>query len=422
MSNLADVFKAHQKKRAVAAPSEVKSRPVKTTSKPKKTANKKGWKKSNTDPQINSKKTVSNTPLDGLDILILDTAADSLNPRQANLFQVSMLSGNFNSGHWKENAYRIETVNMPAHFILSLEGEDDLFPDKRRVDAGEALSNVIDAIEKADLVIAYSASYHLQLIACEASRAGFEMPKVHVLDPFTVYSAAYKYSRGKKLVDAIEKYGSKISNFGTPGFYARIPLAIKWLVENMIQDENCALFFDQGSVGDLVREQVISSAMNYVDLKEFFAKQANGRTVTWRPWPSAPDGSNKVPEGLLEIVPELGGEFVTEPDERPVAKPISFAYFKSNALFQTLAIGLLSTEETAEAVKIGDCSLTAFLKNDSLECVLAGITSDAMYSAISEMNKFPLTAIGVEDQIFEPLSTSTEDDGTLIMRLVLSQK
>ncbi len=423
MSNLADVFKAHQKKRAsYAPPKKAAPSPAKTTSKPKRSSNKRSWKNSNNNPQLNSKRTVSNTVLDGLDILILDTTADSLNPRQANLFQVSMLAGNFNSGHWKEDAYRVESVDMPAHFILSLEGEDDFFPDKRSVGSEEALSNVIDAIEKADLVIAYSASYHLQLIACEASRAGFEMPPVHVLDPFTIYSSAYKYSRGKRLVDAIEKYGSKISNFGTPGFYARTPLSLKWLIENMIQDENCASFFDQDSVGDLVREQVISSAMSYIDLKEFFSRQANGRTATWRPWPFAPDGSNKIPEGLLEIVPELGEEFSTVPGERPVVKPLSFSYFKSSPLFQTLAIGLLSTEETAESVALGDCFLTSFIKDDNFECVLTGASSDAMNSVLSEMNKFPLTAVGVTDQIFEPLSTSTKDDGTLVMRLILSQK
>lgn len=422
MSDLSKVFEAHKKKRASYAPPASSAPKARTTTKKSTKGRKGGWKKSSQTPDMNSKRDVSNTPLDDLNILILDTAADSLNPLQANLFQVSMLVGNFNSGHWRENAYRVESVDMPAHFILSLEGEDDLFPDKRVVALDEVMSNIVEAFHKADLVIAYSSAYHLQLLACEAKRAGYELPPIHVLDPFAVYSTAYKYSRGKKLTDAIEKFGSKIADFGTAGFYSRTPLAIKWLVEQMIQDENCAKFFDTDSLADLTREQVIASAMNFIDLKEFFSKQSNGRTVTWRAWPTAPDGSNKVPEGLSEVVSEFEAEFITEPEVRPEFSAVSFAYFASNPVFQSLAIGLLSTEETAEPTKAGDCFITSYLENDNLTCILVGKTADSMYSVLSEINKFPLTSLGVEEQTFNPVETVNEDDGTLIMKLVLCQK
>lgn len=423
MSNLQEVFKNHGSKRVVyngpASKADAKTSPP--TSKQKSTTKKTSWKKS-VKPEINNKRTVENTPLDDKNILILDTASDSLNPRQANLFQVSMLTGKFNGGAWKDVAYRVNSVEMPAHYILSLEGEEDIFPYQRDKELQEVLEEVIDAMHKADVVIAYSASYHLQLLGCEATRVGFELPEIHVIDPFTIYSTVYKYSRGKKLTDALEKYGSSLDSFGSAASTNRTPLALKWLVGQMIQDESCAKFFDQDSLDDLTREQVISSAMNFIDLKEFFSKQSNGKAVTWRPWPISPNGTHAVPDGLSKVVEELAAEFDCEPEERPQINPVNFSYFNSNSLFQSLTVGLLSTDKTSETIKFGDCVLTSFMKDDNFRVVVMGQSADAMQSILSELNKFPITAIGVSEQIFEPESIKSEEDGTLVMNLILCQK
>lgn len=66
---------------------------------------------------------------------------------------------------------------------------------------------IYNAFNSADVYVAYNYEYDRKVIGLEFDRIGLKWPIKPVLDPFIFFKQWHKYNKGKKLVNAAEKYG-----------------------------------------------------------------------------------------------------------------------------------------------------------------------------------------------------------------------
>lgn len=66
---------------------------------------------------------------------------------------------------------------------------------------------VYNTLNAADVLVAYNYDYDRSVLGKEFDRLGIKWPIKPVIDPFIFYKLWNKYSKGKKLINATEKYG-----------------------------------------------------------------------------------------------------------------------------------------------------------------------------------------------------------------------
>lgn len=278
-------------------------------------------------------------------ILTINVESTDIDLKKGRIFQVSIGIGKLNSSKWLHKTWRVEGIDIPERYIaLFKNGEIPKIDDDCLVSIEKLLETLTTIIGKVDVVCTFFNSFHIGMLYSEYQRAGMSIPDMHICDLFLIFKESHKYEKGlKKSFDgAISYYDESLETFGDERNLLRKVQAYRWLLDRLIEDDDCSDFFSLDSIESLNRVQSRTNVISYYSsIKYLKSKGKSTDNFNFMPWPYHSDGSGDVEEDnpLFEDVPEVMLTLleISNPDkEEEIKDEIPFEVSYQNEVHQYL--------------------------------------------------------------------------------------
>lgn len=139
----------------------------------------------------------------------LDIETNGLNPIADRIIEIALVPFNISS---KKEINQL--LNIPTALSAEIEKitgiNDNMLKDQPNF--LKIADKIIEHMENAEFIIAYNANFDKSFLESEFARINKVLPNIPWIDPFVFICDIDRYKKGKKLVDAANRWGIKLQD------------------------------------------------------------------------------------------------------------------------------------------------------------------------------------------------------------------